>query len=186
MGDDMTNDDRPSDPLARALAKLAPVPAGLNTPAFLYAAGAADAARGTAFWKRLCLGQTGLMTVAAGIAAVWFTIAPMPTAPDGAQAQIKQKSPPLELAPHPREHAVGLPDYLGKPERIGFRGRPDHTEWSDAEIAYYLLLRNDVAAAGLGMLPSWPSTRLPFLERDGNPIGPPVFAVPPSPKNNRN
>ena len=39
---------------------------------------------------------------------------------------------------------------------IGFRMRPDDADVSDAEIAYHLQLRNDVAAGGLSVLPTSP------------------------------
>lgn len=117
--------DPAADPLAVALAKLAPAPADLATPEFLFAAGRASEARRVAFWRRLCLAQAALgcaacVVVAAGVA----TPAAVPDAP---------ASPPVaEVAAPPASPSDG----------------PTLDERIEA-----LRLRNDVLALGLSALP---------------------------------
>lgn len=116
--------DPAADPLALALAKLAPAPADLATPEFLFAAGRASEARRVALWRRLCLAQAALGCIAAAVIAAGFaTPAAVPDTPVSPAA--------VEVAP---------------PEPPG--DGPTLDERIEA-----LRLRNDVLALGLSALP---------------------------------
>jgi len=118
----------PADPLAAALAELAPAPADLATPDFLFAAGRATEAGRAAFWRRLCLGQTALGCVGAALVAAWAAT-PAGRAPPSTDSAVTPASP--EVAP---------------PESAN--DGPTLDERIEA-----LRLRNDVLAYGLSALP---------------------------------
>jgi hypothetical protein len=164
------------DPLARALARLAPAPADLATPGFLFAAGAAAESRRTRFWQRLCLGQAALTGLGVVTLALVLTQPPA-TAP--VELPPAFAAVPDELAPMPREH-VPAPTYPVEPTHFAARPREDGPTLDERVRA--LQLRNDILLGGLGLLPdaAAPPHRSPF---DG-PAGPHggVFAAPTFPE----
>lgn len=153
------------DPLARALARLAPAPTGLATPAFLFEAGRASQAPAVTFWRRVCLGQTALVGCGAVLLAVWgatpgppHELASRAAAPtpeklrDTTRADARATAPQAaESAPPPREVLTPLG---GTAEATGFAVRTPADEPSVEERARWLRLRNDVLAGGLGVLPT--------------------------------
>ncbi len=118
----------PRDPLAAALAKLAPAPANLATPDFLFAAGRASDSRRVAFWRRLCLAQAALGCVGAALVAAW------------AATPADRATPPADAPLTPIAAEVALPESAGD--------GPTLDERIEA-----LRLRNDVLAFGLSALP---------------------------------
>ncbi|MGL4422206.1 MAG: hypothetical protein ACRCZF_16170 [Gemmataceae bacterium] len=111
-----------TDPLARALAKLEPQPAGLNREALLFAAGRAATNDSLRFWKRLCLVQAMLVGGSLTLGVVyWDRPTTAPTLPadsanrSGTSPNSSGGSEPSdeELAKYLRLHAVffqkGLP-----------------------------------------------------------------------------
>ena len=168
------------DPLARALARLAPAPVDLATPAFLFAAGRAAEGRRVAFWQRLCLGQTALGCAGAALVAVW---AASPADRPVARAPVPAVSPAspavVELAPVPREV---FPPSAVPVEPTGFAIKPTGDEPTLEERVRWMRLRNDVLAAGLTMLPEASPPARPPAEIEGLPYpGRGVFATPPRP-----
>lgn len=168
------------DPLARALARLAPAPADLATPAFLFAAGRAAEGRRVAFWQRLCLGQTALGCAGAALVAAW---AASPADRPGERVPVSgvvAVSPAgVELAPSPREV---FPPSTVPVEPTGFAVKPTGDEPTLEERIRWLRLRNDVLAAGLTMLPeAVPPPRPPDGFEDLPVLGRGVFATPPRP-----
>ena len=117
-----------SDPLAVALAKLAPAPADLATPAFLFAAGRASESRRVAFWRRLCLGQAAVGCIGAALVAAWAA-----TPADRVTLPVDTPMTPVAAEVAPPESASDGPTL---DERIEA-----------------LRLRNDVLAFGLSALP---------------------------------
>ncbi len=120
--------DPAADPLAASLAKLAPVPAALATPAFLFAAGRASEARRVAFWRRLCQGQAALGC--AGVALFAASITPPPD-----RETLSADTPVTPVAAE-----------VAPPESAGDGPTLD-------ERIQALRLRNDILAFGLSALP---------------------------------
>ncbi len=168
------------DPLARALARLAPAPADLATPVFLFAAGRAAEGRRVAFWQRLCLGQTALGCAAAAVVAVWAASPADRPGERGPVSGVVAGSPAeVELAPPPREV---FPPSAVPVEPTGFAVKPTGDEPTLEERIRWLRLRNDVLAAGLTMLPeAVPPPRPPDGFEDFPVLGRGVFATPPRP-----
>ena len=117
-----------SDPLAAALAKLAPVPADLTTPGFLFAAGRASESRRIAFWRRLCLVQVALGCVGAALVAAW------------AATPARRVASPADAPVTPIAAEVAPPESAGDGPTLD-------------ERIQALRLRNDVLAFGLSALP---------------------------------
>jgi hypothetical protein len=162
------------DPLARALAKLRPVPAGMDTNRLLFEAGQVARDRDVAFWRRVSLAQFALMATFGCVAAV--LVVKLVTTPPEVQIHYVVEVPQTpEEAPPPRAASEETPVY---PPGGGFvAATPD----PDA-LAEYLRIRQDVLTAGLGLLPDHkPRPAAPVsadeLERSLNlPSG--VLAVP--------
>jgi hypothetical protein len=164
------------DPLARALAKLRPAPAGMDANRLLFEAGQVARDRDVAFWRRVSLAQFALMATFGCVAAV--LVVKLVTTPPQVQivrveVEVPQKP---EEAPPPRTAPQTPPAY---PSAGGFvANAPD----PDA-LAEYLRIRHDVLTAGLGLLPDHksrptaPPASADELERSLNlPSG--VLAVP--------
>lgn len=132
--------DPAADPLAVALAKLAPAPADLATPEFLFAAGRANEARRVAFWRRLCLAQAALGCVAVAVAA---GVRATPDRPPVADTPVSTAA--VEVIPPPESPGDG----------------PTLDERIEA-----LRLRNDVLALGLSALPE----AVPLPRANPNPF----------------
>lgn len=183
-----------ADPLARALAKLRPAPAGVDPLRVTFLAGQATAAARAAFWRRLFLAQTVVLVVVGGLAVVQSTwmfawvgevqrlegMTPLP-----AQRTARPGEP--EPAPMPRP----VPDpYPVEPELFA---QPVPVPATDVdELAEYLRVRREVLTAGLGLLPESKARPLPpvspaELERSlqlprGVLTAPYQFATPPRPR----
>jgi len=140
------------DPLARQLAVLQPLPAGLDRDRLLYAAGAAARDRDVAFWRRLFLGQCAVVGIAVGVGVAVYD--PAATGPAPAQVahapQPAGNRPVPETAPPPRP-ADDDPTVPSGPGPQFTRGA---AEPDPAEAAKWLRLRADVFAVGLGVLPT--------------------------------
>jgi hypothetical protein len=161
------------DPLARALAKLRPAPAGMDTNRLLFEAGQVARDRDVAFWRRVSLAQFALMATFGCVAAV--LVVKLVTTPSSEVQIVYVEVPPTpEEAPPPRT----APEAPAYPPGGGFVKAPD----PDA-LAEYLRIRHDVLTAGLGLLPDHkPRPTVPVsadkLERELN-LPPGVLAVPP-------
>lgn len=159
-----------ADPLARALAKLRPVPAGVDTNRLLFEAGQVARDRELAFWRWVSIAQFALMATFACVAAV--VLVKLASTPP--QVQVVQVEVPPKPEPAPPRPA---PDPAYAPAGGFVHAAPD----PDA-LAEYLRVRHDVLAAGLGLLPDHkPRPTDPVsadeLERSLNlPSG--VFTVP--------
>jgi hypothetical protein len=148
-----------ADPLARALARLQPMPAGVDGQKLLYLAGQAARERTVALWQRLFVGQCVLLVALGGIAVVHFTqpdaadrsttrgnttiTTPTPK-PDPIGPQKMTDDPTPEYAPEPRE-AQESPAY-SPALYTRTDGPPD-------DLSEYLRVRREVLTAGLGLLP---------------------------------
>ncbi|OWK45734.1 hypothetical protein [Fimbriiglobus ruber] len=158
------------DPLARALAALRPVPpAGLDAPRLVYLAGRAERDRAAAFWRRAFAAQSVCVVLAAAVTGVYLAHdaergpaqpaarrSPAPP-PAGAPVPAPQEASGPEPAPAPR---IILPPESPPTQPLeGFAGRTD--EPTVEERAKWLHLRNDVLAAGLGVLPTPPPAAPP-------------------------
>ena len=164
----------PDDPLARALAKLAPAPADLATPDFLFAAGRASESRRVAFWRRLCLGQTALGCAGAALFAGW---AASPAERVPVTPEFVAVPAVVELAPPPREFE---PPSTSTVAPTGFAVKPGGDEPTLDERVRWLRVRNDVLAAGLTMMPEAVPPPRPPAGSGGFPsLGRDVFAAPP-------
>lgn len=144
------------DPLARALAKLRPTQTGLDGQRLLYLAGQAERDRSVAFWRRVSVMQLAALLLVGGVFL-------MTTLNDSAHRERTDHGtvPPryqapavreLEEAPPPRPASEARPDrYYGIPQ--GF-ARAESDDLSPDDRARWLVLRNDVLTAGLGLLPT--------------------------------
>jgi hypothetical protein len=143
-----------SDPLARQLAALQPLPAGLNRDQLLYAAGAAARDREVVFWKRLCLGQIVAVCalIGVGIAANGWDVAGLN------QHKMVAVPVPVPVPQPPAPEPVPIPS--GPPPQ--FAGA-DTDDLEPFERAKWLRLRADVFAAGLTVLPT-PSAPPPRMD----------------------
>ena len=149
------------DPLARKLAYLQPAPAGLNRDRLLYAAGEASRERTIRFWKLVCGGQVGLAV------AIFLGFSMWGKPPAG----------PQEFAA-PAKPAAVVPQ--------GYANVPDAGDGSD--VARGLRLRNNVANAGLGVLPTQaapPVVADPAQLENSLKLPPGVLAVPQRPREDR-
>jgi hypothetical protein len=162
------------DPLARALAKLAPATVDLVTPQLMFAAGQAKEQRATAFWKRLALGQSVIMSLAGvGLAVTfWLPTAPPYTRPPNPSMAETTKT---EVAPMPREVEPSSSPWQ---EPTGFTLRLAEDEASLEERRKWLQIRNDILAGGVNMLPN-PGPELRAPEQRWPGMGGDVFAIPP-------
>jgi hypothetical protein len=164
-----------ADPLARALAKLRPAPAGMDANRLLFEAGQVARDRDVAFWRRVSLAQFALMATFGCVAAVLVVkLATTPPQVQIVRVEIEVPQKPEE-APSPRI-APETPSVY--PPAGGYAGKtPD----PDA-LAEYLRIRHDVLTAGLGLLPDHkPRPTAPAsadeLERSLN-LPPGVLAIP--------
>ncbi len=131
------------DPLAASLANLEPAPAEINRDRLMYAAGAASQRSVIRLWM-LTAGFLAAMGFADGMyvrppAVVYVDRAP-PSAGPPTRPAVTEMLPPD--APAPRAEERPSPD----PQMLSLQpGDPDAARW--------LRVRNDVLAAGLGVLP---------------------------------
>jgi len=133
------------DPLARALAKLQPMPTALGGTQLIYLAGQAARERTVAFWRRAFLAQTAVLAAVGGFAA-WQFLQPAQTNERQQLVYREADKPLVEEAPMPRDS-----EPLSGPSgefHIGHRppGQRD-------DLAEYLRIRKEVMTAGLGLLP---------------------------------
>lgn len=164
-----------ADPLARALAKLRPAPAGVDADRLLFEAGRVARDRDVAFWRRVSLAQFALMATFGCVAVVLLVkLATTPPQVQIVRVEVEVPQKPEE-APPPRTAPQTPPAY---PPAGGFAAdAPD-----PAALAEYLRIRHDVLTAGLGLLPDHrprptPPVSADELERSLNlPRG--VLAVP--------
>ena len=91
-----------ADPLARALAKLRPAPAGMDANRLLFEAGQVARDRDVAFWRRVSLAQFALMATFGCVAAVLVVkLATTPPQVQIVRVEIEVPQKPEE-APSPR------------------------------------------------------------------------------------
>lgn len=174
------------DPLARHLAALQPMPAGLNRDRLLYDAGAEVVGRQVRFWRGLACGQGLAMIALVGVGVTWLG---MPTDPVAAPMVVQRSSPaekPVEAAPGPNLAEEVLPEPVAPespsaPAALA-SAQPDP---EDVEIARLLQLRADIFAVGLSVLPTQDAPRpradATALERSLE-LPPGVLASPYQPK----
>jgi hypothetical protein len=138
-----------ADPLARALAKLRPAPAGVDARNLLFLAGQAARERAVTFWRRAFLAQLVLLIALGGWAALHFS----------QSGAVEQQTPTV------RERIVYVDRRTGErvsqPEEAP-PPRPAPTEYSPppelarqppSDLGEYLRVRREVLTAGLGLLP---------------------------------
>jgi hypothetical protein len=143
------------DPLARQLAVLQPLPAGLDRDRLLYAAGAAARDRDVLFWRRLFLGQCAVLCTAVGVGVVAFdrpssspADPPMARAPEPSNSIAPPAKPDTAPQPRTNDEDLSIPTGPGP----GFARVPDETE--SGSNAKWLSFRADLYASGLGILPT--------------------------------
>jgi hypothetical protein len=139
------------DPLARKLAVLQPLPAGLDRDRLLYAAGAAARDRAVAFWKRLCVGQGAALAVVLGVGVALNGFGP--ESPAGGPVARSNGSGPQPVPDSPREQGP-IPGPVSPVDTGPFPGFAQADEIERGETAKWLQLRADIFAAGLGVLPT--------------------------------
>ena len=152
-----------ADPLARALAKLRPVQTGLDPQRLLFLAGQAERDRTVSFWRRVSVAQLAALLLLGGVGSVYLLNEGAPKARNADRDEflptegrglysMPGSSNALEVAPPPRPASEAPPDrYYGIPQGFA-RAEPD--DLSPEDRARWLVLRNDVLIAGLGLLPS--------------------------------
>jgi hypothetical protein len=162
-----------ADPLARALARLRPTPAGMDLNHLLFEAGRVARDREVAFWRWVSVAQFALMATFGCVAAV-LIVQQTSTPPPVQVVRVEVEVPPKpEEAPPPRP--VVEPAYVPSGPFAGTAPNPD-------AVAEYLRIRHDVLTAGLGLLPDHKprpggTTSTDELERSLDlPRG--VFAIP--------
>lgn len=141
-----------ADPLARALARLQPMPAGVDGQKLLFLAGQAARDRSVHLWQRLFLGQC-VVLVAVGCAAVLHFArldATEPASRDANQPDVRPKAPsapPRELPAPPPGESPEEPSPPSAPPAVFTKADapPD-------DLAEYLRMRREVLTAGLGLL----------------------------------
>ena len=143
-----------ADPLARALARLQPAPAGVDGQKLLFLAGQAARDRTVALWRRLFLGQC-VVLVAVGCAAVLHFTRLDAMDPGARSTNQTNVRPPSPAPPAPRD--VPPPGPQEPPEEPSSPSAPPavYTK-ADAppdDLAEYLRVRREVLTAGLGLLP---------------------------------
>jgi hypothetical protein len=144
-----------ADPLARALARLQPAPAGVDGQKLLFLAGQAARDRTVALWRRLFLGQCVLLVAIGCAATIHFvrlseldrtpqnvtqgvTPAPRPE-PTGPQNMSDMGMPPGPENESPESPSAPSPVFTKAD------APPD-------DLADYLRTRREVLTAGLGLL----------------------------------
>jgi hypothetical protein len=144
------------DPLARKLAVLQPLPAGLDRDRLLYAAGTAARDRAVAFWKRLCLGQGAALAVILGIGLMREGHDGLRNEnPAGGMRQewVDRSQPPPDSGKG--SPAGNPPSAIRDPLSTGpAPGFAHADEVERGETAKWLQLRADIFAAGLGVMPT--------------------------------
>jgi len=155
------------DPLAASLANLEPAPAALDRDRLMFAAGAASQRPVVRLWM-LTAGFLAAMGFAAGMyvrppAVVYVDRVP-PSAGSPVAPAVTEMPPADPPAPRPDERASPDPHWLGRMQP----GDPDAARW--------LRVRNDVLAAGLGVLPD-PGRAARTTDRPAVPNE--FYAVPP-------
>ena len=141
-----------ADPLARALARLQPAPAGVDGQKLLFLAGQAARDRTVALWRRLFLGQC-VVLVAVGCAAV-LHFARLDAMDRDDRSTNKVEARPPSPAPAPQDLPPPAPE--GTSEEPPAPPVPPVYTKSDAppdDLADYLRTRREVLTAGLGLLP---------------------------------
>jgi hypothetical protein len=150
----MTHENDPlcdADPLARALAKLRPTPAGVDARNLLFLAGQAARDRAVTFWRRAFLAQLAVLVALGGWAVPHFS----------QSSAVEQQTPTV------RERIVYVDrrtgERLTKPEEAPppRPARPEYSPPSElaqqppsaADLGEYLRVRREVLTAGLGLLP---------------------------------
>jgi hypothetical protein len=168
------------DPLAAALADLQPAPAELNRDRLMFAAGAASQRPVARLWM-LTAGFLAAMGFAAGMyvrpSTVVYVERP-PSAGAPARSAVPEVPPPApERVParsEERERSEPLPDLRGLSQRPP----------GDPDVARWLRVRNDVLAAGLGLLPDRGSRGGPSAPYYATPT-PPKPGPPPQPRDDQ-
>jgi hypothetical protein len=140
------------DPLARALAKLRPAPAAMDTNRLLFEAGRVARDRDVAFWRRVTLAQFVALFTFGCLAVIHLArldALDRQAGPPQVVERVVYLPPPAgpEVAPPPRPAPERHPaDY--PPPAVFAQHGPD----ADA-LAEYLRVRQEVLTAGLGLLP---------------------------------
>lgn len=143
------------DPLARALAKLRPAPAALDAGRLAYLAGQASQAAKIGYLKRIVLAQCAAMVAVGCLAVVHFARLKELKELEG------QTAPPTARAVKPIEPPPDVPEPAPLPRIAPDQYRPDpgypsellSREANTREMAEYFRVRQEVLAAGLGLLP---------------------------------
>lgn len=138
-----------ADPLARALAKLRPAPAGVDARNLLFLAGQAARERAVAFWRRAFLAQLVLLVALGGWAALHFSQSgaaeqQTPTVRERivyVDRRTGERVSPPEEAPPPR------------PAPAEYSPPPELAQQPPSDLGEYLRVRREVLTAGLGLLP---------------------------------
>ncbi len=150
-----------ADPLARALAKLRPAPAGLDPQKLLFQAGQAARDRTVAFWRRAFLAQVAVLALIGCLGTVQFIrmaeIEDRLTNPQVVERVVYVDRQPSQVpgpgeqvpepAPPPRPAEESLPPGYQSTGPFARQG-PDPDD-----LARYLRTRREVLTAGLGVLP---------------------------------
>lgn len=145
-----------ADPLARALARLQPAPAGVDGQKLLFLAGQAARDRAVALWRKLFLGQT-VVLVAVGCAAVLHFARLDAMGPDATSRGDRHDVRPPSPAPVVRDVSPpdGTPDSPPEesPSPLPVPATYTKSEAKPDDLAEYLRTRREVLTAGLGLLP---------------------------------
>lgn len=142
-----------ADPLARALARLQPTPAGVDGQKLFFLAGQAARERTVTLWRRLFLGQCVLLVALSGGATLHFSrLDARDRTPDGAVRSTTIRPGPM---PSPREQPPGLVEAADEPipSSAPLPVLSTKAEAQPDDLADYLRLRREVLTAGLGLLP---------------------------------
>jgi hypothetical protein len=137
-----------ADPLARALARLQPAPAGVDGQKLLFLAGQAARDRAVALWRRLFAAQFVLLLAVGGAAVYYAQAGATVPADPGSRATNGTPTPPVakQPAPEPQETPEEPSTPSAPPVYTKSEAKPD-------DLAEYLRTRREVLTAGLGLLP---------------------------------